>query len=337
MKKAFTLLELIVVLVIMGILATIATEILIKVYKNYAFTKATNNLVYKTDLILNTLASKLETRISNSVIAAECNATNNGCAEGNVTSFISISDLNESNAWRYPVIEWINKDIYSKRGEWNSSASRVIPGWAEFVDLNKTVINNPNGGDYNITISYSDINITSDILTAYFNSWGIDLNPSDPYDVFEKKYGVLIFSGADGRGDFIDINESYGWYKTPAKNVYKIVPNPNIIDEIRVVEINQSNQATVYEGFFISDGAMAIVPIYNNNTNDYNLTLRFNYFPWNDQNFTEGNTSLIGTNITQFKFKEQNGLLRLYICIQNPEIEVGPNEKLTICKERIVF
>ncbi len=334
MKKAFTLFELIVVLIIMGILATIATEILLKVYKNYAITRATNSLIYKTDLILNTLAAKLTERIPNSVIATECNATTNGCKDGNITGFISISDLNETNAYKYPVIEWLSKDIYSKRGEWNNTEKRVIPGWAGFVDLKKTKINNPNGGDYNISIPYSDMNITADILSAYFKSWGFNLNTSNLYDVFNKQYATLIFSGPDGRGDFIDINESYGWYGTPAKNVYQIEPITN--NFIRVKEINQSNQATVYEGFYICKGAMAIVPIYNKKTDDFNLTLKENYFPWKDQNYTDANSSLLATHVTEFKFKEQNGLLRLYLCIQDPNIKTG-NTNLTVCKERIIF
>ena len=337
MKRAFTLFELVVVLVIMGILATIATEVLIKVYKNYSISKAANNLLYKTDLILNTIAAKLENRVANSVIATECNATNNGCRDGNVTSFISITDLTPANANRYPVIEWISKDIYSKRGEWNDTLKRVTPGWAEFVDLIETKINNSNGGDYNITIPYSDMNITADILSAYFESWNLPLNTANKYDVFDKKYGVLIFSGSDGRGDFIDINESYGWYDTAAKNIYKITVIDNT--HIRVKELNQSNKATVYEGFFICNGARAIVPVYNKSTNDYNLTLKLNYFPWNHQKYFDNNVSevLLAKHVVQFKFKEQNGVLRLYLCIQDPKIKVKENENLTVCKERIVF
>ena len=331
MRKSFTLFELIVVLIILGILATISTEILLKVYKNYAITKSTNKLVYETDLILNSLAAKLENRISNSVIATECNATNNDCINGNVKSFISIKNLTKTNAYKYPVIEWISKDFASKRGEWNDSLKRVTPGWAGFVDLIKTQKNAI--GDYNISIPYSDMNITADIISAYLKSWGFNIVNSN--EVFSKTYATLIFSGPDGRGDFIDINQSYGWYGTPAKNVYKIIPiNKN---NIRIKEINQSSQASVYEGFYICNGAKAIVPVYNQKTNDYNLTFIQNYYPWKDQNYTDGNKSIIATHVVQFKFKEQNGLLRLYLCIQNPSIKVDSNNSLTICKERIVF
>lgn len=334
MKKSFTLFELIVVLIILGILATISTEILLKVYKNYAITKATNKLVYDTDLILNSLAAKLENRIANSVIATECNATNNDCINGNVKGFISIKNLTKNNAYKYPVIEWIRKDYSSKRGEWNNTLKRVTPGWAEFVDLIKTQKNNSNGGDYNISIPYSDMNITADIISEYLKSWGFNITNSN--EVFSKTYATLIFSGPDGRGDFIDINQSYGWYGNPAKNVYKII---QIIDNstIRIKEINESNQSSVYEGFYICNGAEAIVPVYNQKTNDYNLTLIQNYYPWKDENFTDGNKSVIATHVVQFKFKEQNGVLRLYLCIQNPSIKVDSNNSLTICKERIVF
>ena len=319
-------------MVIMGILATIATEVLLKVYKNYELTKAVNKLEFETDLIINNLAVKLQNRIPNSVIATECNATNNECIKGEIKGFISLNELNSTNSNKYPVIEWLESDIYSKRGEWNSTLKQVVPGWAGFVDLIKTQINNPNGGDYNISIPFSDMNITADILSAYFNSWGFDI--ANPMDVFSKEYATLIFSGPNGKGDFIDINQSYGWYGTPAKNVYKIIPIKN--NFIRVKEINQSNQATVYEGFFICKGAEAIVPVYNTDTKDYNLTFIQNYFPWKDENYTDGNKSLLATHVTQFRFKEQNGLLRLYLCIQNPNININGG-KLTVCKERIVF
>jgi len=339
MKKAFTLIELIVVLVIMGILATIATEILLKVYQNYAITKATNALVYKTDLIINEIASKLQTRIPNSVIATECNATTNGCRDGNITDFISIEKLTQNNASKYPVIEWISKDIYSRRGEWNSTLKEVIPGWSGFVDLKKTQINSDNG-DYNITIPYSKMSVIQDIEGNFTKSWGID----GYENVFENNLSVLIFSGADGRGAFNDINHSYGWYETldPNNTAQKVFAIKQIIKddlnntEIRIKDINESNETTVYEGFFISNGAEAIVPVYDSNYSDYNLTFYQNYYPWKDQNFTEGNVSVLATHVTQFKFKEQNGLMRIYLCIQDPNVKTD-NGNLTICKEKVVF
>jgi len=341
MKKAFTLMELIVVLVIMGILATIATEILLKVFKSYTISRAQNRLVYRTDIIINEIASKLQNRIKNSVIVDECNATNNECRDGNIKSFVSISGLEGKNTNKYKVIEWVNKDIYSKRGEWNDSLKRVIPGWSGFVDLKDTQINDANTGDYNITIPYSKMSIIQDIEGNFTQAWGVN-----GYDnVFENNLSVLIFSGASGRGDFNDINHSYGWWKNKypsnkAQKVYSIIQilNDNLnITKIRIKTIDDDNESTVYEGFFISNGANAIVPVYNSSTNDYNLIFIQNYFPWKNEDYTDGNASLIAEHVIQFKFKEINGLLNIYLCVQDPNVKIDENEYLTICKEKVVF
>ncbi len=335
MKKSFTLIELIVVLIIMGILATIATEILLKVYQDYTITRARNALVYKTDLIINEITSKLQNRIPNSVIATECNVTNNDCINGNVLGFISVQNLTKNNANKYPIIEWLSKDIYSKRGEWDSQLKRVIPGWSGFVDLKRTQINKGDN-NYTIIIPDSNMSIVQEIDGNWTESWGI----SGYQNVFANNLSVLIFSGADGRGAFSDINHSYGWYETlyptnKAQKIFKIYKNSD--DNITVTAIDDSNNTTVYEGFYIVNTAMAIVPIYDKNNSDYNLTFVQNYYPWKDQNFTDGNKSLLATHVTEFKFKEQNSLLRIYLCIQDPDVKINDNSYLTICKEKVVF
>jgi len=338
MKKSFTLVELIIVIVIMGILSTIAIDILMRVYKNYAITKAVNALSFKTDLIINTLAAKLENRVANSVIGSECNVTNNECIKGIIKGFDSIQNIKEDEAYKYPVLEWIVKDIYSKRGEWNDNVKRVIPGWAGFVDLKKTEKNS--NDDFNITIPYSKMSIIKEIDGNFTNSWGVE----GYENIFDNNLSVLIFSGADGRGDFNDINHSYGWYETlyPTNKAQKVFSIIKIINDdinhtkIRVRAIDESNDSTVYEGFFICKGANAIVPSYDSKNNDFNLTFVQNYFPWKDQDFTDGNFSILATHVIQFKFKEQNGLLRIYLCIQ--DINVKTNDGyLTVCKERVVF
>ena len=337
MKKSFTLIELVVVMVVMGILASIAVEILLKVSKNYVITKSQNRLAFEEDLIINKIAAKMENRIPNSVIASECNATNNDCIKGNVKDFISIEELTAENAYKYPVVEWITKDIYSKRGEWNGSL--IIPGWSGFVDLKKTEKNA--NDDYNITIPYSKMSIIKEIDGNWTEAWGI----KGYNNVFENNLSVIIFSGADGRGAFNDINHSYGWYETldadnKAQKVFgivKIIKDDLANTKIRVKTIDDTNDTTVYEGYFSVKGAQSIVPSYNANTDDYNLTFFQNYYPWKDENYTDANNSLLATHVVQFKFRQQGGMMRIYLCIQDPAVDVGDNQKLTVCKEKVVF
>ena len=328
MKKSFTLIELIIVIVILGILGTISVQILQNSFETYIKTKEMNKLSFKTDLVLNKIAAKLQNRIKNSVIAVECNATNNECLTNTNKNFISIDLLNPSNSYKYPVIEWLYTSIYSKRGMWDENKKHIQPGWSGFVDLKQTEIGN--NDEYNITTPDSNFSIVQLIDGNWSDSWEV----SGYNNVFDQNLDVLVFSGSDGRGDFEDINNSYGYYDNNATRVFSITPITDT--KLNIKAITESNSTTVYEGYYIVRGAMSIVPVYNAKTNDYNLTLRFNYFPWKHQMYMDGNSSVLATHVTKFKFREDGGILRLYICITSPNVKLS-DYNLTICKEKVVF
>ena len=335
MRKSFTLIEILVVLVIVGILATITTEILYKVYENYYISRTLNKLSFKTDAVLNNIAAKLTQRVPNSVIAVECNATNGDCQSGTVTSFKSVSLITPADVTRFPVLEWLAKDVYSKRGVFDSTKNYIVPGWAGFVDLIKT--DTGTNDEYNITLPFSNFDIVKKLDSNWTDQWGVP-NASQ---IFANKYEVLLFSGADDRGDFSEVNDSFGYYGNPAKNVFQIksytVTGDKTVANIQA--ITPSNTTIVYEGFYLINTAMAIVPVYNANTEDFNLTLRMNYYPWNGERYINGrdnNGILLATHVTQFRFREQNGIMRIYLCISDPKVKAG-DEKITICKEKVVF
>jgi len=338
-KKSFTLIEILVVIVILGILATIATKILIRVYENYYYSREFNKLLFKSDLALNIISSKLSNRIKNSVIAVKCNVENDNCIKGIVDDFNSLGVIDSKNENEYKILEWIGEDVYAKRGMWSDRLKRVQFGYSGFVDLKMTDI--LGNDEYNITTPDSNFSIVKIIDSNWTLSWGIE------GDVFNKNYTVLVFSGSDDRGDFLDINHSYGYYQNLDKNnsatrVFKIIgfrddANKNVI---QVKAIDESNSSSVYEKYYLVNSAYAIVPVANRdekgNIIDYNLTLFFNYYPWNGQSFKDGNSSLLVSNVTQFKFKEQNGVIRILICVDAPKIKID-NEPITVCKEKVVF
>jgi len=336
MNKAFTLFELIVVIIIMGMLGIISVEILQRVYKDYIVSRELSKLSIKTDNALNILAAKLRNRIKNSVIAVECNASNlnsassDSCLYNGNKNFISISRIGVSNnSDKYPVLEWLYVSSYSKKGMWwDDKKGYVQPGWSGFVDLKETNISS--GDEYNISTPDSNFTIVQYIDGNYSQSWGVrGFN-----NVFDSNITVLVFSGSDGRGDFKDMNSSYGYYDMNATRVFKIKKLSDT--ELNLKAFTESNSSTVYEGYYLVRGAMAVVPVYISKYNDYNLTLRFNYFPWNHQNYMDGNVSVLASHVTQFKFKEEKGVLRIYMCISSPNVKFN-DYNLTICKEKVVF
>jgi len=333
MKKSFTLMELLIVIVILGILGTISMEILRNTFESYVKTKELNKLSYKTDMTLNIIASKLQNRIKNSVIAVECNATlpstdPNSCINNSNKNFITVNSLNSLNSYRYPVMEWLNVSLYSKRGIWDDAQHLVQPGWSGFVDLKETQV--MGSDEYNISTPDSNFTITSDVDKGWINFWGVP----NSGNIYNDKIDVLVFSGSDGRGDFQDVNNSYGYYGNNATRVFAISPIDDTHLNLRA--ITETNSTTVYEGYYIVRGAESIVPVYDNTTKDYNLTLRFNYFPWNGETYMDGNSTVLATHVTQFKFKEEGGVIRLYLCITSPNAKLT-DYNLTICKEKVVF
>ena len=345
MKKAFTLIEVVIVVVVLGILATITSKILVKVYEHYFYSKEFNKLSYQTDVFLNSLASKLSFRVPNSVIGVECNASNGDCYKGNIRSFNSLSAISISSEDNYKVLEWLGKDVYAQRGIWKSDLKKVVPGYSGFVDLNQTE-SSAVGDEYNISTPYSFFGIVKEIDSNWTKAYGIK------GDVFDNNYTVLVFSGPDDRGDFLDINHSYGYYQkkyptNAAMRVFHIYNPPkstfddtNGNTKLNIKAIDESNSTTVYEKYYLVNSAYAIVPVCNKDSSgdcvDYNLTLFYNYYPWNKQNYTEGNSSLLATHVTQFKFKEENGVMRVFICVNNPKLKID-GEPLTVCKEKVVF
>jgi len=340
MKKSFTLIELLIVIIILGILGTISSEIITKLYRNYYYTKEYNKLSFETDLVLNKISAKLRNRIKNSVIADECNITDDSCKDGNITNFNVLSAIPEDKIKYYKVLEWLGEDLYAKRGMWDNNLKSLI-GYSGFVDLKDT--NKISNIEYKIKSPYTNLNYVKDIESNWTQEWGIS------GDVFENNLSVIIFSGSIDRGDFLDVNNSYGWWKSKYPNnkatrIFRILDynttNDDTIIHIKALDSINDNAPSVYEKYYIVNSAYAIVPecvkLKNNKCEVYNLYLRFNYYPWKSQDYTDGNNSLLVRNVTQFKFREEDGVMRVFICISSPKIIIK-NEPLTVCKEKVVF
>ena len=346
MKKAFTLIEILIVIIVLGILATITSQIIIKVYENYHYSKEYNKLSFQTDMVLNEIATKLSLRVPNSLIASECNvsssATAYSCKDANISNYNVLSAIPLNRADKFKVLEWLGKDIYSKRGMWDDNFKRVVPGYSGFVDLKDTNKSAVYADEYNITTPYSNFNYVKIIESNRTVQWGIG------GDIFNNDYEVLIFSGPDDRGDFLDINHSYGYYQNiyPANSATRVFhikqSSSNFTTSqnktvLNIKAIDESNSTTVYEKYYLVNTAYAIVPVCNNpECSDYNLTLKFNYYPWKGQTYKDKNETLLASDVTQFKFREDNGVIRIYICISSPKIIIN-DKPLTVCKEKVVF
>jgi prepilin-type N-terminal cleavage/methylation domain-containing protein len=112
-KNAFSMVEVVFVILILGIVSAIGAEIIADVYRSYILERATHRSSIKTELAANQIANRITYSIPRTVI-------------GRKTS--GYKGINNLDANDYEVLEWIAYDNDS------FSATRV-PGWSGFIDL----------------------------------------------------------------------------------------------------------------------------------------------------------------------------------------------------------
>jgi len=122
MKRAFTLIEIIFVLIVLGILAAVGSEVLFKVYENYLFSRSVENSSYKLDVALLQITKRLSYRIPSSEIVRD--------SAGNINT------LNIPASSAYSHLEWIGRAYEAKRGLWNGNT--YAPGWSGLADLSQS-------------------------------------------------------------------------------------------------------------------------------------------------------------------------------------------------------
>lgn len=121
-RKAFTLVELIFVIVIMGVLAKFGVEFLMQAYNTFIYSKINSELQSKSELAVQTIANRLQYRIPQSTIKR--------IGSSNAFTLAAQPVVNPDS---YNILEWIGYDIDGFRG--NSG----MPLWSGIIDLNNTL------------------------------------------------------------------------------------------------------------------------------------------------------------------------------------------------------
>lgn len=117
LRKGFTMIELIFVIVILGILSKFGVDLLAKIYENYVFSGVQNRLQNESEMAVRQIANRLQYRIKDSVIARA----------GGTIFPIGNAGINAT------VLEWIGMDIDGWRGR-----ATTNPDWSGFIDLDSS-------------------------------------------------------------------------------------------------------------------------------------------------------------------------------------------------------
>ncbi|WP_201353900.1 pilus assembly FimT family protein [Hydrogenimonas urashimensis] len=297
-RHAFTMIELIMVILIFGIIAMIGADIFVKIYDNYIIARTMNTLQTKTELALEQIARRLQYRIKDSTIARK---------DSNLSQYKFLGDADES----YHILEWIGYADEALKGEWNGTMN--VPGWSGFIDLddsNKTHVATP--GSH---LSYAD-NI---IKTLSNNTISLATAASAPAIVMDGHVGDYKVS-------------SYGWHPHADHNYTFPVTKQ---DETTLNFVDGTTSKEIYEHYKMAWTAYALVPSCPSGvTDDCNLSLYYNYQPWYAERFDQdANSSLLMEHVSTFKFIQMGDSIRLKLCVG----EHFYDKNISFCKEKVVF
>jgi prepilin-type N-terminal cleavage/methylation domain-containing protein len=321
-RKAFSLVEMVMVIVILGIVGMIGSDIIAKMYQGYIKSKITNDLQQKTELVIEQIVRRFGQRIKDTTIGRHVDVNafiNPGApADGNHTRFMKLNDDNIATI-DPNVVEWIGYDNESYIGESNGTYSR--PGWSGFIDIDDATT-----GGASIATPGSDLNITNRVINTLS---GGAINFAFALGV--GQHPVLISKCIDDS----DMNK-FGWDMgvSGGDKDETIIVSEQDSTHFQMANIGTRN---ICEQYYLAWSAYALMPIENpdpNKPNDFNLTLIYNYQPWEGENYNNGTRQVLAEHISTFRVMQVGDSVRVKICMHDGNIT---GTQYTFCKEKAIF
>lgn len=307
MKRGFTLVELVMVIIVLGIISSIGAEIISSLYDNYIKSRAINRLETQTDIALEQIAKRFSKRIKSSTSVIRDDGTRHR--------------VENANPNRDHIIEWLGISDESFRGDWNGSA--VVAGWSGFVDLSSDT------SQIQLRTRGSRLDFSHSIINAL--SYGtVGLNAASgkkPAIIFKNREPFVMddfYLNANNANQTLQIQRS---------------PIDNSLFVINPADDSLANDR-VYEQYYLSHTAYALVPTYGNpiDRNDFNLTLRYNYQPWEGEAYDDAGTSssVIAEHVQKLRLQQERGVIRFMLCLRDMDLTT-PDSNVTVCKEKVVL
>ncbi|WP_158335963.1 prepilin-type N-terminal cleavage/methylation domain-containing protein [Campylobacter concisus] len=308
MKRAFTLLELVVVIVVLGIIAMMSFNAIMNIYSNYFQTRTVNKLETQTEIALEQISKRLEHRIKPSVIARKTDG-----------EFLALNDNRVNLDANYEILEFIPYayEIFNDVPSGSNKAGR----YSGYADLAKS---SPATG-----LISPGSNFTTGVVETIKDLTCREDTNATCVDFKNKDGGVAaIFSDV-----YYDVQNSFGYKGVSNLDIAKVGVKSTDGDTL---EISGFGGKQISEQYHLAYTANAIVPEQSTDPKDaangvFDLNLYYNYRPWMGQGYKNGEKATLAKNVTRFVFTEKNGVIVLKLCMR------AKNSEITICKSKAVY
>jgi len=325
MKKAFSLIEVIFVLTILGIVASISSQIIVQVYENYITQKALYKTTTKTEIAINQIVNRLTFAIEGTTVTKNpLTPPYTVASRGNNWIELSSIDINNVSHRQFTTIEWIGYDN-------DSFSAAASPHWSGLANYNGTASRN------SFITPGSNLNAVATIMSNLSkNSSGVS-----KVELSDAKPAALIFS--EKAGEYITGTKynpaCMGLIETGETSCIfpvKMGSNDNNLTFTRSADANHANPLPkiITERYKLAWSAYALVPEDLDGDNLFDLNLYSNYQPWNNETYKDGEKNLLISNISVFKFTENGGVIQLKLCATE---NIGKDFNISSCKEKAII
>jgi len=299
LRNAFTMIELIFVIVVMGIIGSFGAEFLAQSYNSFIFSKINNTLQSNSATAVEFIASRLQHRIKDSVIAR----TGDGVAP---------VALGSAGGESYVILEWISTDIDGFRGA-------TQPYWSGIIDLGA-----PSASATRLVSPGTDTDqIDALIFKLSHETKGID-------------DAALYFIGSNS--DINDFGWNATTAITDQTFIMHPIDaddTTGALDDFKS-STGTNFSGDIYEYYKLAWTANAIV--YTPGTDNMGtLTYWYNYQPWNgtaNNNYTDGDHAIIMEGVDTFQFMGIGSIIKIQVCTKSNLIT---EETYSLCKEKTIF
>ena len=305
---AFTMIELVFVIVIMGILSKFGAEFLAQAYNGFIFSKINNELQSKSESTIEQIASRLQFRIKASVIGRDPNNNNF------LTNFKSPSEIPLVDVNKYSVLEWVGIADDSFRGT-------TTPLWSGIIDVDQSKAL----GDKTLVSPETNTTAIDNLITVLSHNSGTGINDS-----------AIYFIGSDS-----NIRQGFGWDKVNHKAMHRIDANSTNINWL--VADNNFSDVDVYEYYQLAWTAYAVgIDDYNTSTNagtnSGTLKLWYDYQPWEGEGYTDNTTKsiILMEHVSSFQYNAIGSILKIQVCTKST-FEAMSEGNYSLCKEKTVY
>ena len=310
MKRAFTLLELVVVIVVLGIIAMMSFNAIMNIYSNYFQTRTVNELETQTEIALEQISKRLEHRIKPSVIARKTDG-----------AFLALNDSGVNLNAEYEILEFIPYayEIFNDVPSGSNKAGR----YSGYADLAKS---SPATG-----LISPGSNFSTEVVETIKDLTCREDTNATCVDFKDKDGGVVaIFSDV-----YYNVQDSFGYKGDITKlDIAKVGVKSTDGDTL---EISGFANKQISEQYHLAYTANAIVPEQSADPKDaangvFDLNLYYDYRPWMGEKYKQnGEKATLAKNVTRFVFTEKNGVIVLKLCMR------AKNSEITICKSKAVY